>query len=97
MVAALAFGGLACPPNEAIVCGSKTENLGPGCAATYDLCAGGSDRIECKPANGGVSCSCIENGTAKKSFQSDDACNVTPDTLKKRAADGCGWKFDADK
>ncbi len=70
----------------------KTENVAGSCSATYDLCAGGDDRIECKPSGGGVSCACIESGVTKKSFQSDDACNVSPDTLKKRAIEGCGWK-----
>lgn len=99
LVGALALGALGtlgCPPNEAILCGTKTENTAASCAATYDLCAGGTDRIECKPAGGGVSCACIENGVTKKSFPSNDACNVTPETLQKRAAEGCGWKLSED-
>ncbi|MDB4934775.1 MAG: hypothetical protein JWP87_1747 [Labilithrix sp.] len=92
--AALVAAAPGCKPNEEIVCATSTENTGASCAATYDLCAGGTDRIECKPAGGGVSCACIESGTTKRSFPSNDACNVTPDTLKKRAAEGCGWKLE---
>ena len=84
----------ACSKNEEIVCGTTTENTGPTCAAEYTLCAGGTDRIDCTSASGGVTCACIENGTTKKTFQSNDACNVTPDTLKKRAAEGCGWTLE---
>ena len=86
----------ACAPNEANVCSSTTENTAPSCAANYNLCAGGTDRIECKPpaGGGGVTCACIENGVTKKSFPSDDACNVGVDTLKMRAADSCGWMLD---
>ena len=91
---ALALGPLGCPPNEEILCGTKSENTGPSCAAEYTLCAGGTDRLECKPNSTGVSCACIENGVTKKSFQSDDACNVTPDTLKKRAEMGCTWTLE---
>jgi hypothetical protein len=92
LVALLAVVALAgCPPNEAKVCGSKSTNAGASCSATYDLCNGGSDRLECAPAGTGVTCTCLENGTKNKTFQSADACNVTPDTLKKRAAEGCGW------
>ena len=93
----LAFAGptTACSPNEEIVCGTSTENTGATCAAEYTLCAGGTDRIDCKSVSGGVVCACIENGATKKSFPSDDACNVTPDTLKKRAAEGCGWTLEA--
>lgn len=83
-----------CSKNEEIVCGTTTENKGPTCAAEYTLCAGGTDRIDCKSATGGVTCACIENGTTKKSFQSHDVCNVTADTLKKRAAEGCGWTLE---
>lgn len=95
-LSAIAVSAMGCPPNEAIVCGSKTENTGASCASTYDLCAGGTQRLECSPAGGGVTCACIEDGVKKKSFQSDDACNVTPDTLKKRASTGCGWELDED-
>lgn len=84
----------ACSKNEEIVCGTTTENTGPTCAAEYTLCAGGTDRIDCRSATGGVTCACIENGTTKKTFSSNDACNVTPDTLKKRAAEGCGWTLE---
>ena len=94
LVLGLVIGTLGCPPNEAIVCGSKSENAGPSCSADYDLCAGGTDRIECKPAGSGVTCACIESGTTKKTFQSNDACNVSVDTLKMRAMDNCGWKLD---
>ena len=93
-LAALAFAG--CPPNEAKVCGTKAENTGASCAATYDLCKGGSYRLECAPLSGGVTCTCLENGTKAKTFQSADACNVTPDTLRKRAAAGCGWDLEED-
>ena len=92
-LAALTFAA-GCPPNEAKVCGTKAENTGASCAATYDLCKGGSYRIECAPLSGGVSCTCLENGAKAKTFQSADACNVTPDTLRKRAAAGCGWDLD---
>jgi hypothetical protein len=91
---ALASATTACPPNEEILCGTTTENTGPTCAADYTLCAGGTDRIDCKSVSGGVTCACIENGVTKKSFASNDACNVTPDTLKKRAAEGCGWTLE---
>ncbi len=92
---ALALATAGCHPNEAIVCGSSSENAGASCAANYDLCAGGKRRLECAPGGGGaVTCACLENGVKKRSFQSDDACNVTPDTLKKRAAKGCDWEFD---
>jgi len=84
----------ACPPNEEILCGTTTENTGATCAADYKLCAGGTDRIDCKSVSGGVMCACIEDGMTKKSFPSNDACNVTPDTLKKRAAEGCGWTLE---
>src|SRR4051794_34047638 len=94
---ALSVGMLACPPNEAIVCSSSTENTAPSCAANYNLCAGGTDRIECKPVSGGgVTCACIESGVTKKSFTTDDACNIGPDALKKKAADNCGWTLDED-
>jgi len=94
LMLAFASTTTACPPNEEIVCGTTTENTGPTCAAEYKLCAGGTDRIDCKSVTGGVTCACIENGATKKSFPSDDACNVTPDTLKKRAAQGCGWTLE---
>jgi hypothetical protein len=89
-ILALAFAA-GCPPNEAKVCGTKTENAGASCSASYDLCKGDHDRIECAPGGGGVTCTCFENGAKAKTFQSDDACNVTPDTLRKRVAAGCGW------
>lgn len=96
VLAAIAIATAGCPPNEAIVCGSSSENAGAVCAANYELCAGGKRRLECAPGNGGpgVTCACVENGVRQRSFQSDDACNVTPDTLKKRAAKGCDWEFD---
>lgn len=84
----------ACPPNEEILCGTTTENTGATCSADYKLCAGGTDRIDCKSAASGVTCACIEDGVTKKTFPSNDACNVTPDTLKKRAAEGCGWTLE---
>jgi hypothetical protein len=93
-IALAACGALAgCPPNEAKVCGSSTQNAGSSCSATYDLCASGTSlRIECAPGTGGgVTCSCLENGAKKSTFQSADACSVSPDTLKKRAASGCTW------
>jgi hypothetical protein len=95
-LALLAFASAttACPPNEEILCGTTTENTGATCAAEYKLCAGGTDRIDCKSVSGGVTCACIESGVTKKSFASNDACNVTPDTLKKRAAEGCGWTLE---
>src|SRR3954471_18478133 len=93
----LASSTTACPANEEIVCGTTTENTGPTCAADYKLCAGGTDRIDCKTAGAGVTCACIEDGVTKKSFPSDDACNVTPDTLRKRAEDGCGWTLEEKK
>lgn len=94
LLIALVLAG--CPANEAKVCGTRTENAGATCAATYDLCKGASDRVECAPGGGGgggggVTCTCLENGIKSKTFQSNDACNVTPDTLKKRAAAGCGF------
>ncbi len=85
----------ACSKNEEIVCESSTQNTGPTCNAEYKLCAGGTDRIECTSATGGVTCACIENGATKKTFSSNDACNVTVDTLKKRAEEGCGWTLEA--
>ena len=91
---ALASATAGCPPNEAILCGTSTENTGATCAAEYKLCAGGTDRIDCTSMSGAVTCACIENGVTKKSFPSNDACNVTPDTLKKRAAEGCGWTLE---
>jgi hypothetical protein len=91
LLGALTGASAGCPKNEAKVCSSSTSGLGPSCSADYTLCAGGTDRIECTPAAGGVSCSCVENGAPKKTFTSDDACNVSVDTLKKRAAAGCGW------
>lgn len=96
-VSMLAATGAAtgCAPNEEIVCGTTTENTGATCAAEYKLCAGGTDRIDCTSVSGGVSCACIENGTTKKSFPSNDACNVTPDALRKRAEEGCGWMLEA--
>ena len=84
----------ACSKNEEIVCGTTTENTGPTCAAEYTLCAGGTDRIDCKSVTNNVTCACIESGTTKRSFASNDACNVTPDALKKRAAEGCGWTLE---
>src|SRR5262249_853154 len=80
--------------NEAIVCGSKTENVAAGCKATYDLCSGTTDVLDCTPETGGVRCTCLENGTRSRDFHSDDACNVTPDTLRSRAHEGCGWTLD---
>jgi hypothetical protein len=81
--------------NEAIVCSSKTENVLAGCKATYNLCSGGTDVLDCStPEGSGVHCQCLENGVKAKDFHSDDACNVSPDTLKLRAHDGCGWTLD---
>ncbi len=77
--------------NEAIVCDSKTENVLAGCKATYDLCKGGQDVLDCSD---GARCSCIENGAKVKDFPIGDACNVSPDTLVSRAANGCGWTLD---
>jgi len=94
LMLAFASTTTACPPNFFFVDAATTENTGPTCAAEYKLCAGGTDRIDCKSVTGGVTCACIENGATKKSFPSDDACNVTPDTLKKRAAQGCGWTLE---
>ena len=91
---AFATATTACPANEEILCGTTTENTGPTCSADYKLCAGGTDRIDCKSAGGGVTCACIEDGATKKSFPSNDACNVTPEALKKRAAEGCGWTLE---
>jgi hypothetical protein len=93
---ALAIGATACPPNEAIVCGSTTENVAAGCASSYKQCAGGTHRLECVPSAGGVTCTCFEDGVKKRTFVSADACNVSPDTLKKRASEGCNWEFDED-
>jgi len=84
----------ACAPNEAIVCNTASTNTGASCTADYELCAGGTDRLECSPVASGVSCKCIENGTTKRTFESSDACNVSPDTLKKRASENCNWKLD---
>lgn len=92
--ASLALGPAACAPNEAVVCKTASTNTGASCTADYELCAGGTDRLECAPVAGGVSCKCIENGTTKRTFESSDACNVTPDTLRKRAAENCDWKLD---
>ncbi len=78
--------------NEATVCGSKTENVLAGCKATYDLCNGSTYVLDCSTAEGsGVHCLCIENGTQAKDFHSDDACNVSPDTLQSEAEKNCGW------
>ena len=88
---ALALATAGCPKNEAKVCSSDSSGVGPSCSADYNLCAGGTDRIECVPATSGVTCTCIESGTKKTTFTSDDACNVSVDTLRKRAAAGCGW------
>jgi hypothetical protein len=88
---ALALATTGCPRNEAKVCSTTSTGVGPSCSADYNLCAGGTDRVECVPSAGGVTCSCLENGTKAKTFVSDDACNVSVDTLRKRAAAGCGW------
>jgi hypothetical protein len=80
--------------NEAIVCKHENENVLAGCKATYDLCAGGQYVLDCKPEGSGVRCDCVESGSKVKDFKSDDACNVSPDTLKLRAHDGCGWTID---
>jgi hypothetical protein len=80
--------------NDAVVCSAKSDNAGAACSATYELCKGGTDKLDCTPETDGVRCACIENGTKAKDFHSPDACNVSTDTLKKRAADGCGWKLD---
>lgn len=85
---------VACDGNEAIVCSSETKNAGAGCVATYDLCKGGTYKLQCDPAPTGVSCGCIENNALKSTFKSDDACNVSPDTLRKRAASNCNWQLD---
>ncbi len=88
---------LACPPNEAVLCGSRTENALAGCKAYYDLCKGNHYRLDCASVpSAGVRCTCIEDEVTKKTFDSADACNVTPDTLKKRAAAGCGWDLGLD-
>ena len=84
----------ACDGNEAIVCSSDTKNAGAGCVATYDLCKGGTYKLQCDPAPSGVSCACIENNALKSTFKSEDACNVSPDTLRKRAASNCNWQLD---
>lgn len=91
---ALALAPAACAPNEAVVCKSTSTGTGPSCGAEYELCAGGIDRVECAPSPGGVTCTCIENGTKKRTFVSADACNVSFDTLKKRASENCNWKLD---
>jgi hypothetical protein len=88
---ALALATTGCPKNEAKVCSTTSTGVGPSCSADYNLCVGGTDHVECVPSTGGVTCSCIENGTKAKTFVSDDACNVSVDTLRKRAAAGCGW------
>jgi hypothetical protein len=83
------------PGNEAIVCGSATKNVLSGCEATYDLCKGGQYKIACSPNSASeLVCSCLEDGDAKKVFNGRDECNVSPDTLKKRASEGCGWTLD---
>src|SRR5579864_8887037 len=75
--------------NEAIVCSSKTENVLAGCKATYGLCNGSTYVLDCStPEGSGVHCQCVENGVKAKDFPSDDACNVSPDTLKTRAHEG---------
>jgi len=93
----LAIGAttLACPPNEAVLCGSRSENTGASCKAFYDLCSGSQFRLECDSVAGaGVRCKCIESDVQRQAFDSSDACNVTPDTLKKRAEEGCGWRLE---
>ena len=80
--------------NDAVVCDSKTDDAPGSCKATYDLCKGGTDVLDCSSAAGGFSCKCIENGTTAKTFTSPDACNVSVDTRRKRAEDGCGWKLE---
>jgi hypothetical protein len=92
---AMALTALACPPSEAVLCGSRTENAGANCTAFYDLCNGDKYKLRCDSISGaGVRCKCIENDVEKHVFDSSDACNVTPDTLKKRASEGCTWKLD---
>lgn len=88
---------LACPPSEAVLCGSRAENTAASCKAFYDLCDGRKYRLECDPSPGGgsgVRCRCFESDVAKEVFDSPDACNVTPDTLKKRASEGCKWTLE---
>jgi hypothetical protein len=98
VAAVLIFIALACnAKNEAIVCQHENENVLAGCKATYDLCNGGQYVLDCKAVGSGgsgVRCDCIESGSKVKDFLSDDACNVSPDTLKTRAHDGCGWTID---
>lgn len=100
-IVALGFGitialtALACPPNEAVLCGSRTENTGASCKSFYDLCDGSKYRLDCASVAGaGVRCKCFESDVEKNVFDSSDACNVTPDTLKKRAASGCNWTLE---
>jgi hypothetical protein len=80
--------------NDAVVCDSKTDDTPGSCKATYDLCAGGTDVLDCVSGTAGFACKCVENGTTAKTFTSPDACNVSVDTRKKRAEDACGWKLD---
>jgi hypothetical protein len=83
------------PGNEAIVCKSEAKNVLAGCEATYELCKGGTQKIACAPDSAGeLVCACLEDGQQKKLFNGKDECNVSPDTLKKRAAEGCGWTLD---
>lgn len=80
--------------NDAVVCDSKSEDAPGSCKATYDLCKGGTDVLDCASGPGGFSCTCVESGTTAKTFASPDACNVSADTRRKRAEDGCGWKLE---
>ncbi|MCA9591556.1 MAG: hypothetical protein KC657_39945 [Myxococcales bacterium] len=80
--------------NEATVCGSETKNAGADCTSTYKLCAGQIYDLECVKTAGGFACTCIEDGKRAKTFDSPDVCSVTPDTVRARAKENCGWKLD---
>jgi hypothetical protein len=81
--------------NEAIVCSSDSTTVGAACTAKYNLCDGGVLDLDCSPKTSDtVECKCIENGTEKSRFPSDDACKVTPGSRRDRARNGCKWTLD---
>jgi hypothetical protein len=93
VLAAIAVSLLAsCEGGNGILCGSDTKSTGAGCVTTYELCRGGTYRLQCDPAQGSVQCACIEDDALKTTFRSSaDTCKVSSDALRRRASAGCNW------
>jgi hypothetical protein len=95
-VAVARIAGGCSAKNEAIVCSADWSGaVGTNCFAKYNLCDGGVYDLKCDPkTDDTVTCRCIENGTEKTTFTSDDACKVPSDVLRQEARDNCKWTLD---